>query len=168
MATKRRLPLVAPSPGGTDDPEPPRPPWHWIGFGTVATFATWLPLAWIAQLVTRRMIRAALGDVDSPTDAAAALAALPGGERMRLELAIAATYVLALLLGAAAGGYLVGRWGGDRIGVREAAVGGGVAGLVAVVLSLAGGTSLAALAVVPLSAVGAAVGAARGVRRRAP
>src|SRR5689334_10420750 len=57
--TKRRLPIVK-SPvepradGGGDDDSPSRPPWQWVGFGTVAIFVVWLPLAFLGVVAAAR------------------------------------------------------------------------------------------------------------------
>ena len=41
---KKQLPVIAAKPAAeAAEPEDDRPPWHWIGFGTVAIFAAWLP-----------------------------------------------------------------------------------------------------------------------------
>lgn len=166
MAAKRRLPVLGPS---GEEPQPPRPPWQWVGFGAAAVFVAWLPLAWCAALVVRGLVARALGGAaDSPEQAAEALAAMASGDRVRLEVAIALTYLPVLALGALAGGYLVGRWGDAPVGVRHGAAAGALAALVAVVLAMTGGASAWSLLVLPLAAGGGALGARRGLRRRAP
>ena len=167
---KRRLPVLG-SGGGPDAsgaPEAPRPAWQWIVFGTLAVFAAWLPLSLAAQLVARRLVERALGGVQTPEEASAAFDALSPGDHTRLVVAVALTYVPAIALGAAAGGYLVGRWGDRGVGVREASAAGALAALVAVALALGGGASAWSFVMVPLSAGAAALGGRRGLRRRAP
>src|SRR5687768_2145051 len=60
VAERRRLPLIQsappPPPTPNEDGEAKRPPWHWVGFGTVAIFAVWLPLAYGAQAMVSRML----------------------------------------------------------------------------------------------------------------
>ena len=87
MATKRRLPVLK-TPEEPDEADV-RPPWQWIGFGTLAIFVVWVPFAFGAGVVAAR-----LQAIEAPL--VAVLAVQASG------LAIAAT----------AGGYLVGRWGG--------------------------------------------------------
>ena len=54
MESKRRLPVLkTPAEEGAD--EPPRPPWQWVGFGAVAIFVVWTPLAYLAGLAGRRL-----------------------------------------------------------------------------------------------------------------
>jgi len=104
---KRRLPVLKDPPG--EDPDtPPRPPWQWVGFGALGIFVVWLPLAWATTLVVLR-----LGGPAAPPATQALL------------------FAVSLVLAATAGGYLVGRWGTRGVGVREAALSGLVAGIVA-------------------------------------
>src|SRR5580658_6091664 len=136
MAAKRRLPL-APSAGDTEA-DPTRAPWQWVGFGTVAIFVVWLPLSAAASAIASRML---VARGPGPGRAELALAALP------IFLGASA---LALALAALIGGFVVGRWGGGRVGVREASLAALVAALVAVVASwVSFGVSLGALVVVP-------------------
>ena len=133
MEPKRRLPVLKST--GDDDDAPPRPPWQWVGFGTVAILAVWMPLA-------------------------AAAVALVGGGARAIE---AAAHLLALGVAALAGGFVVGRWGAAGIGVRQAALSGLAATFLAAVASWTPfGLALAVVAV-PM----AALGGARGLRRRA-
>jgi hypothetical protein len=150
MNPKRRLPLVQTPGPGQDADEPPRPPWHWVGFGTVAIFVAWLPLSAIAGFVGKRLLEGAGG--------AAGLD--------RAVFATLASYAVALGLGAVAGGYVVGRWGGEAVGVREAALSGlGVTILVTLVswasFGLAPGTLLVAVLAVPMAALGGWLGRRR-------
>lgn len=167
MAAKRRLPVLnTPSPASPSDEEPPRPPWHWAGFGVVAIFGAWLPLAALAEAAKRRLTAAWLGDVASEAEAASAIAALAPGERARLMAAFILLPALALALGAFLGGYVVGRWS-ERAGAREAAVSGALAGVVSGVLALIAGAGPSAFVPVLLAAAFAALGGRTGARRRA-
>ena len=171
MDKKRRLPVLnAPSSHGSpsipaatpdgdgEDDAAPRPPWHWIGFGTVAVFVVWVPLSYLAELVRTRATRAWLGDPASPEAAAAVIAALAPGERAKLGLIVFFVHGVALATSAFVGGWLVGRYARESAGVREAALAGFTAALVATVLAWSG------LSWVPLvtMAVAAAAGAAGG------
>jgi tRNA-(ms[2]io[6]A)-hydroxylase len=183
VSERRRLPVLqsAPPPpaaGKGDEPEdesaiPARPPWHWVGFGTVAIFAAWLPLAYVAQAVVARVLTQRFGAAATPADIAMSLGTMPAGERARLMAILAVPNVLALGLSAFGGGYLVGRFGAGTTG-REAASAGAMTALVALVLSLgAGGTSgvaaVATAVVTVLLAVGfAAWGGKVGARKRSP
>ncbi len=128
---KRRLPVLQPPPAG--DPEKPeaeeRPPWHWIGFGTVGIFGAWMPLVFVAQKLAEGAVHARLGPLGSPAEAAAALAALPSGDRLKLGASLFLPHFLALALASLFGGYLVGRHG-KGLGSREAAIAGVATALV--------------------------------------
>ncbi len=147
METKRRLPLLK-QPGdagdGGGDEAPVRPPWQWIGFGTVAIFVVWLPLAFLAGWVA-----VSLGGLS--TSPLLAISVLASG------LAVAAL----------AGGVLVGRWGPDGVGVREASLAGLAAALVATGLSLGSPGALAGAVPTAVVAVSfAAIGGWMGLRMR--
>jgi tRNA-(ms[2]io[6]A)-hydroxylase len=151
MAERRRLPVLSNSPPPSP-PEPEeeeaRPPWHWVFFGTVAIFAAWLPLAYVAGALSARVMKARFG-ADASRDAIdLALGAMSESERASLMIKVALPGMLALALAAFGGGFVVGRFGsGTR--VREAALSGAVTALVAAILAWTG-PSLAAV-------VGAAV-----------
>ncbi len=176
MAERRRLPVVqsAPPPAspsgasGDDDSIEDRPPWHWVGFGTVAVFAAWLPLAWVAQSLGERIMKSRLAGI-ADADVPAHLARLSGGEIFAMFLPMAIFHVIALGLASAAGGYLVGRFGSGTT-VREPSLTGGVVALIAIMLTFSrgGGASLAATgAIILLVAVGsAALGGRRGLRKK--
>jgi hypothetical protein len=140
--TKRRLPVIkasAPEQKGESEGEPAeRPPWHWIGFGTVGVFAAWLPLSYVAQAVRVRVVAARLGEVRSPEEVAAALGTLSRDEQVRLAILLFVPHAVALAIAAFAGGFLVGRWGGAGVGVREAALSGMFAALIATALAWQG------------------------------
>jgi tRNA-(ms[2]io[6]A)-hydroxylase len=163
MEPKRRLPIL--NPQGHEEEEKARPPWQWIGFGTVAIFAAWLPLAYLAELVRRRVTFAWLGDAATPEDAARALAALAPADRAKLGLTVFLLHGGGLAIAAFAGGYLVGRFG-SAAGAREAALAGLTAALIASILGWSG------ISWVPLVTIGVAalfgwLGGRRGVRARA-
>jgi tRNA-(ms[2]io[6]A)-hydroxylase len=162
MEPKRRLPVI--SPQGQEEGEA-RPPWQWVGFGTVAIFAAWLPLAYLAELVRRRVTFAWLGDAQTPEDAARALAALAPADRAKLGVSMFLVHGAGLAIAAFAGGYLVGRWGGAA-GAREAALAGLAAALIASVLGWSG-ISWVPLVTIALAALFAWLGGRRGIARRA-
>ena len=167
-----------PGEGKGDAPEdenaiPVRPPWHWVGFGTVAIFAAWLPLAYVAQAVVARVLAQRFGASAAAADIATALGSMPAGERARLMAMLAVPNVVALGLSAFAGGYLVGRFGVSTTG-REPASAGAMTALVALVLALGAGGSSGVTAVVTalvtiLICVGfASWGGKVGARKRSP
>jgi hypothetical protein len=154
---KRRLPLIQTK---AEDPEEPRPPWHWVGFGAVAIFVAWLPLAYAAEAVSRRLVAGRLGSGETK------LADLPRSERLTVLAMIAGPQVVALVIAGLAGGFLVTRFGqGTRR--REAAFAGLAVGLLALGLTYAqAGPSVAALVVPLLATTSAAVGGVLGTRRK--
>ncbi len=137
-ARKRSLPVLQSSADG--EPEEPRPAWHWVGFGTIAVFAVWLPLTFVAARVAGTLT--------------ATLAAGP--------------HVVALALAALAGGYLVGRWGsGSREAMLAGTATGGVASIVAM---FGGGPLFwlvaATVAVTAIATLFAWLGGRLGARRK--
>ncbi|MEJ7729301.1 MAG: hypothetical protein WKG00_08800, partial [Polyangiaceae bacterium] len=89
--TKRRLPVLQTH---EDDEGPPR--WQWALIGAASVLLSWLLLAMIATPLVGRLVAS-----DPPVGLSGVqVAALGVGN------------VLALLLAAFAGGYLVGRFGG--------------------------------------------------------
>jgi tRNA-(ms[2]io[6]A)-hydroxylase len=160
--------LKAPLPAD-EEPEA-RPPWHWVGFGTIAVFAAWLPLAYLAELLRRRITAAWLGELTSAEDTARALDALAPADRAKLGLAMFLVHGAALAVGAFAGGYLVGRFGpspaGARPSGREGALAGFAAALLASILAWSGITWVP-LVTLALSTLFAWLGAKVGARRRA-
>jgi hypothetical protein len=165
MEPKRRLPVLKEPASSPDaEAETRRPPWQWVGFGTVAIFVAWLPLSYLAELARRRATAAWVGDVTTPEDAARALATLAPPERAKLGLTVFLLHGLALALAAFAGGYLVGRWGGAA-NERQAALAGMTAALVASVLAWTG-ISWVPLVTVALAALFAWLGGRSGVHAR--
>ncbi len=152
---KRRLPVLnSPSAGG-DDAEP-RKPWQWVGFGTLAIFTAWIPLAALAAAAASRL----------PPDASEQARLAPGW-------IVVGLYAAALAVGAGLGGFLVGRWGSEGVGVREAALAGlGAAVVAALVTWASSGPSAGALFVglvaLPMAALGGRAGLRARLRQRYP
>jgi hypothetical protein len=144
VETKRRLPVLkVPSDDGDDDATA-RPPWQWVGFGALAIFVVWLPLAFLAAWIASRLNASGA----SPVAAVIVLAA-------------------GLALAALAGGFLVGRWGASGVGVREAALAGLASAIIASALAFgAPGALWGALATVVVAVPFAALGGKLGLRRR--
>ena len=174
MAERRRLPVIqTPAPKGEDEDDEARPPWHWIGFGTVAIFAAWLPLAYLAGAIVRRAVEPYVGAAASAEDYAARYAALSAGDRARVAAIQWLPHALAFAIATFAGGFLVGRFGkGTR--PREAAASGAATSVIALTIAAGGGigsigAGVVMIAVVVLLAVGfAAWGGRVGVARRKP
>jgi len=171
MAQRRHLPVLSNDPPPADanpEGEDARPPWHWVGFGTVAIFAAWLPLAYVAGAASAKVMASRFG-ADASRDAIdLALAAMTSGERARLMATVALPNILGLALASFGGGFVVGRFGSGT-GVREAAMSGGVAAFIASAMAYAGPTAatLIAAAVTFAVAIGfAAWGGRVGASRR--
>ncbi len=165
---KRRLPVLnAPPPstggGGGEEDDDARPPWHWIGFGTVAVFATWVPLSYVAELVRARAMVAWIGSPQTPEGTAEAIASLGPDARAKLGLVLFFTHGTALALAAFAGGMLVGRYAGASAGVREAALAGLMAAVVAAVLAWSG-VSWVPLVTIAVATAASAAGGRVGKR----
>lgn len=148
MSERRRLPVIQPTPspkagaaggetsasGEDSEGAAPRPPWHWVGFGTVATFACWLPLAYVAEAIRHRVFASRFGPSPSRDQVDLAFAAMGAEERFRWTLVQTLPHVVAFALSAFAGGVLVGRFGAGA-GPREAAASGLVTALLALAVS---------------------------------
>lgn len=120
---------------GTETDEiPERPPWHWVGFGTIATFACWLPLAYVAEAVRHRVFVSRFGSSPSEDEVRLVFATMSSMERFRWTAMQALPHLLAFALSAFAGGLLIGRFG-PGTGPREAAASGVVTALVALLVS---------------------------------
>lgn len=167
MAEKRRLPVLKDSgTGASEANEPPRPPWHWVGFGAVLVFAAWLPLAWFAEALKRRIVATMLGPVESPASVQAAMDQLAPGARVVFTLATMGLPALAMIVGAAAGGWVVGRHG-ETTTAREAGLAGVLSGLLACVLAwTTAGFHPVLVIIVVLLGPSAWLGGKRGVRAR--
>jgi hypothetical protein len=145
---KRRLPVLN-SPGAPPD-EAVRHPWQWAGFGALAIVTAWIPLAALAGALVARL----------PTGSG-------GGASPATGLVLVGLYAGALALGAALGGFLVGRWGTAGVGVREAAFAGlGAAAVAGVVTWVSSGPSAGALLVAAVALPMAALGGRAGLRAR--
>lgn len=145
---KRRLPVLN-SPGAPPD-EAVRHPWQWACFGALAIVTAWIPLSALAGAAVSRL---PAGDGREPSAAAG--------------LALVGLYAGALALGAALGGFLVGRWGTAGVGVREAALAGlGAAAVAGVVTWASSGPSAGALLVAVVALPMAALGGRAGLRAR--
>jgi MFS family permease len=146
VAERRRLPVL-----NNDNDKPPpsveeeeaedgRPPWHWVGFGTVAIFAGWLPLAYVAGALSKRVMDARFG-ADASKDAIdLALSTMTQGERARLMATVALPAILGLAIASFGGGVIIGRFGSGT-GAREAAYSGAIAAFIASVMAWQGPTS---------------------------
>jgi hypothetical protein len=145
--TKRKLPVLQSGPEGESEP---RPPWQWVGFGTVMILTAWLPLAYAGAALV------------APGRATATEGGEQGGALAKLLLAT----TLPLVLAAVGGGFLVGRFG-KPAGVREARLAGLLTGLLAVgMTALSGPFSPLFLLVIAIAGGSAWVGGAAGVRQR--
>lgn len=172
MAARRKLPVLSSTPapaepGGDEE----RPTWHWIGFGVVAIFATWLPLVYAAEALKRGVVSAYVGGASSEEEVAARIAAMTAAERTKLAAVQALPHVLALAIAAFAGGLLVGRFG-KTTRVRDAATAGALTAALALLLAwrvlAAGGVAALLAVVVPMivAVSAAAWGGRTGVRMR--
>lgn len=143
VAERRRLPVLnnkPPDAEGRGEDDEQRPPWHWVGFGTVAIFAAWLPLAYVAGALSARVMAARFG-ADASKDAIdLALAAMTQGERARLMATVALPSILGLAIAAFGGGVVVGRFGSGA-GPREAAYSGAITAFIASAMAWQGLTS---------------------------
>lgn len=173
VAERRRLPVLSsppPEPGGasSDDDAEPRPPWHWVGFGVVAIFAAWLPLAYLGASASSRVMNARFGADASKDQIEVALAAMTAAERAKLMTTVALPSIFGLAVAAFGGGFVVGRFG-DKTGVREAAISGAITGALATALAWSGptlSTLVAAFVTIAVATGFAALGGKTGTRRR--
>lgn len=125
VAEKRKLPVLQSRPSEPpeeDEPSADRPPWHWIGFGTVGIFGAWLPLMAGAQWISNQLLYRRFGVSLSP-DSMRVIASLDAAERARIGMYLAIPHSIALALAAVAGGFLVGRYS-KGLGAREASISG--------------------------------------------
>jgi hypothetical protein len=148
---RRRLPVLN-RPSAAPDEAESRRPWQWAGFGALAIFTAWIPLAALAGVAAARLPIGSDGN---------------GRARVAAELAMVGLYATALALGAALGGFLIGRWGPAGVGVREAALAGlGAAAVAGVVTWVSLGPSVGALFAAAVALPTAALGGRIGLRRR--
>ena len=172
MAEKRRLPVLPSPKAGSDDDDAiePRPPWHWVGFGTVLIFAAWLPLAYVGGAVQARMLASRFGEDASKDQIDLAVSAMTAAERAQLALSQAIPGVLALALAAFAGGMVVGRFGAGA-GPREAGRSGAVTAAIATILAFHGfdvAALVSALVTFTVAIGFAAWGGSVGRRKKSP
>ena len=151
---KRRLPVLQSAPA--DDDAPARRPWQWIVFGALAVFTAWIPLAALGTVAAAAFGRWASPAAESPEPTFAA------------EVGATVIFAVSLGIGGALGGLLVGRWGPPGVGVREAALAGLLATLVACgVTWVSFGVSPSSVVLVALVAVpSAALGGRLGLGKR--
>ncbi len=123
-----------PAEPGAEDEVAERPPWHWVGFGTIATFALWLPLAYLAEVFRHRLFLSKFGANAAREDIELAFASMSAMERFRWTAMETLPHLLVFAISAFAGGFLVGRWG-TGTGPKEAALSGVVTALVAIAVS---------------------------------
>jgi hypothetical protein len=83
--TKRRLPVLKAD--GSKNEDDDRPPWHWVGFGTLLVFGAWLPLAYIASAVEARML-ARFAQASSPDAISDAIREASPYDVVRLRYAV--------------------------------------------------------------------------------
>lgn len=159
--------------GGAEGDEPEaRPPWHWVGFGTIATFALWLPLVYLAQAIGKHVFTSRFGASPSREEVDLAFAAMSAMERFRWTAMQTLPHVIAFAVSAFGGGLLVGRFG-PGTGAREAALSGLVTALIALavawqVVAEGGWGAFVSVAVSVVIAVGfAAWGGRYGAGKRA-
>lgn len=141
-----------------DEPEAPRPTWHWVPLGAFATFLAWLPLS----LGTEGAVRWLAGSADadgSPIPAAGAW--------------ILAGHTFAFFIGALAGGLLVGKLG-DTTTRKHALLGGALAAALGWIIAANQGTpggpvtwALLLVLMVAIGGGGGLLGGALGLRWRA-
>ncbi|MDB4938284.1 MAG: tRNA-(ms[2]io[6]A)-hydroxylase [Labilithrix sp.] len=154
-----------------DDEVEERPTWHWVGFGTIVTFACWLPLAYVAAAIGKHVFVSRFGANPSHDEVELAFAAMPPMERFRWTAMQMLPHVVAFAISTFAGGLLVGRFG-TGTGPREAALSGVVTAVIALGVSwrvlAEGGWGAVVSVVVPMGiAVGFAWWGGRvGVRKR--
>ena len=138
MADRKRLPVLKNTPEeeqGTDA----RPPWHWVGFGTTAIIAAWVPLTYGATAIASWWVRARFPQAAKEADLSALLAVLAPGDRLTVVAVSIGLPSIGMAIGAAFGGYIVGRWGGESATSREAAISGFAASVIVSVITFASG-----------------------------
>jgi tRNA-(ms[2]io[6]A)-hydroxylase len=170
VAEKRRLPVIQSAPnegGGGDggDADEARPAWQWVGFGVVAMFAAWLPLAAAAGMVGRNWAEKVIGAPLDEADALVRVGALDHVAQRKLMLALMVPHVAALALAGAFAGFVIGKFG--QGGVRSASVAAAIVCALAGLIAVRDVSSFLALLVVLLVAVlSARAGVAVGQKRR--
>jgi hypothetical protein len=161
MSERRRLPVLqepTPPPPPPESEDEERPPWHWVGFGVVAIFAAWLPLAYVGGAMSARVVAARFGKDASKDAIDLALATMTARERAELTGAIALPVLFALAVAAFGGGVVVGRFG-TGTGAREAALSGAVVAIIVSAVALSTATPNAILSAVVLAVIAVGFGA---------
>jgi tRNA-(ms[2]io[6]A)-hydroxylase len=154
----RRLPVIQQA-DTEDAAAASRPRWQWclIGAGLVSTI--WVPLAVMAAplgtSLAAHLLRVA------PADVAAGRVTLAPQETAILASLSALPLIVCFGVAAAAGGALVGRFGGQA-GKREAGISGVIAAFAVTLLAAIGGVGLSPAGLAAVSVVLAAAGAAAG------
>jgi hypothetical protein len=166
VTVPRRLPVLG-------DAEPPvRPPWQRAALGALFTFVSWVPLAAVARVVSKRFLERRFAGVPA-AEVGQRLAASPARDRALLWLVASGLPLASVALACAIGGFLLARLGqGDaRAGRRGGAMFGGLAWLLAVLAAGIGAgaaqRAASALSLVLLVGVGwvlGGIGAALGSR----
>jgi len=172
VAEKRRLPVISSQAsrggdgGNPADPDAEnRPEWQWVGFGVVAMFAAWLPLAAAAGMFARRIAEGMLGEPLDAADAQTRIAALDSFAQRKLMASYMAPHVAALALSGVFAGFVIGKFG--QGGGRAASVAAGIVCAVAGLLAVRDLSSFVALLLVVVVAVlSARGGASWGARKR--
>jgi hypothetical protein len=137
-----------------------------VGFGTIAIFAAWLPLQYLASAAQGRIV-SHFAEASSQEAIADAIHRAAPRDVARLQFAILLLLVLPLAAGAFGGGFVVGRWS-RRAGPREAVLAGLATALMTCALSWRIGISWAAFAMMVLAIpVVAGAGGWLGARTRA-
>ncbi len=164
----RRLPVLQNPASGADEE---RPAWQWVPIGAGFVFTLWIPLAIVAQWLSR-VLAASLVDLGDAQAVARFNATASGGQRALLSLLLLGPLALSFVIACVAGGMLVGRFGG-RASAREATLAGLLAALVAWLAALVGGAlspwTIAVSSILLLGAAGALLtrlGGWLGRRRR--
>lgn len=124
MAEKRRLPVLK---SDSSETEPKLPLWQWSALGVALSFALWIPLAALAQMIANRLVAHAIGVAGggaSSDELRQVARLLPEEVQRRLSIQFLLLHVAALGLSTFAGGYVVGKYGGD--GAVRAALGCGI------------------------------------------
>jgi tRNA-(ms[2]io[6]A)-hydroxylase len=132
-----------------DDADLPRSPWQWVGFGTLAIFVVWLPLASLSQAA-----------------AGGACALLKNREDVPMLAVLAGASALSLGLASMAGGFLLGKWGARGVGVHAAALSGLAAAGVAALVSWRSFSFATSIVVAAIATAFSALGGQLGLRRR--
>jgi tRNA-(ms[2]io[6]A)-hydroxylase len=165
VTEKRRLPVIQSSNAKSDEDEA-RPGWQWVGFGVVAMFAAWLPLAAAAGMVGRSAAERVIGAPLDEADTLSRIGALDQATQRKLMLSLMLPHVAALAIAGAFAGFVIGKFG--QGGARSASVAAAMVCALAGLIAVRDLSSFVALLVVVLVAVlSARAGASVGAKKRA-